>query len=71
MAATRISSLNFGLYCTGGVLEFCLKVLYLCDMYFRSSIRKNPATNAIGGYYRLVENSEMNMVGFSIEPYTR
>jgi hypothetical protein len=40
-------------------------------MYFRSSIRKNPATNAIGGYYRLVENSEMNMVGFSIEPYTR
>lgn len=24
-------------------------------MYFRSSIRKNPATNAIGGYYRLVE----------------
>jgi hypothetical protein len=24
-------------------------------MYFRSSIRRNPATNAIGGYYRLVE----------------
>ena len=33
-----------------------LRSTFACDMYFRSSIRHNPATGQIDSYYRLVES---------------
>src|SRR5690606_2795026 len=39
-----------------GVIFFTPSIGIFVTMYFRSVIRKNPKTNEIDGYYRLVEN---------------
>lgn len=39
-----------------GVLILTFLTLYLCGMYFRSSLRNNPATGQTEGYWRLVES---------------
>ena len=39
-----------------GVLILTFLTLYLCGMYFRSSLRNNPATGQTESYWRLVES---------------
>jgi transposase len=41
---------------TQGVLEYWVSLLIFVRMYFKSSIRNNPATGKIDSYFRLVES---------------
>lgn len=46
------------LFCSaqGGVLTIRILYVYFVNMYFKISIRKNPETKKLSGYYRLVES---------------
>ena len=39
-----------------GVLTISILYVYFVNMYFKISIRKNPETKKLSGYYRLVES---------------